>query len=453
MKELTTRFNCAQCGRVENKWLGRCPDCGAWNSFQEEVVQKTTKTDKSKLVSTPNKIQPIALSKVINSPDFRQTTGISELDRILGGGTMQGGSILLGGEPGIGKSTLMLQMLAGIKSKNVLYVSGEESSGQIRMRAERLQLNLDSITLYCDTTLEELLLVMQKLKPTVMVVDSLQTLSSSEIASVAGSVNQMRVCSMELVDAAKQLGTALFLVGHVTKDGQLAGPKVIEHIVDIVLYFDQSGADVRIIRASKNRFGSVDEIGIFLMSEKGLVPVKDPAGFFISERSSSELPPGIAFTAVVEGSRTFLVEIQALTVPSKGGYSRVYSERIDSARVTRIAAVLEKHAHVQLSEQDIYVNVAGGIRLNEVSIDLPLALALYSAATGKALPDKLVSIGELSLAGEVRPVGYGEKRVKGAMEMGFKTILAPRAMVLGEALNNWRCDRIADAIKLLNINK
>jgi DNA repair protein RadA/Sms len=453
VKELTTRFNCAQCGRVENKWLGRCPDCGAWNSFQEEVVQKTTKTDKTKLVSTPNKIQPIALSKVVNSPDFRQTTGISELDRILGGGTMQGGSILLGGEPGIGKSTLMLQMLAGIKSKNVLYVSGEESSGQIRMRAERLQLNLDSITLYCDTTLEELLLVMHKLKPTVMVVDSLQTLSSSEIASVAGSVNQIRVCSMELVDAAKELGTALFLVGHVTKDGQLAGPKIIEHIVDTVLYFDQSGADVRIIRASKNRFGSVDEIGIFLMSEKGLVPVKDPAGFFISERASGELPPGIAFTAVVEGSRTFLVEIQALTVPSKGGYSRVYSERIDSARVTRIAAVLEKHAHVQLSEQDIYVNVAGGIRLNEVSIDLPLALALYSAATGKALPDKLVSIGELSLAGEVRPVGYGEKRVKGAAEMGFTTILAPRAMVLGEALDSWRCDRLADAIKLLNINR
>jgi DNA repair protein RadA/Sms len=258
---------------------------------------------------------------------------------------------------------------------------------------------------------------------------------------------------MELVDAAKELGTALFLVGHVTKDGQLAGPKIIEHIVDTVLYFDQSGADVRIIRASKNRFGSVDEIGIFLMSEKGLVPVKDPAGFFISERASGELPPGIAFTAVVEGSRTFLVEIQALTVPSKGGYSRVYSERIDSARVTRIAAVLEKHAHVQLSEQDIYVNVAGGIRLNEVSIDLPLALALYSAATGKALPDKLVSIGELSLAGEVRPVGYGEKRVKGAAEMGFTTILAPRAMVLGEALDSWRCDRLADAIKLLNINR
>jgi DNA repair protein RadA/Sms len=453
VKELTTRFNCAQCGRVETKWLGRCPDCGAWNSFQEEVVQKTLKSEKTKLVSSPNKIQPIALSKVINAPDFRQTTGISELDRILGGGTMQGGSILLGGEPGIGKSTLMLQMLAGSASKNVLYVSGEESSGQIRMRAERLQLNLDSITLYCDTTLEDLLLVMQKLKPSVMVVDSLQTLSSSEIASVAGSVNQIRVCSMELVDAAKQIGTALFLVGHVTKDGQLAGPKVIEHIVDTVLYFDQAGAGVRIIRASKNRFGSVDEIGIFLMTEKGLVPVKDPAGFFISERGPGELPPGIAYTAVVEGSRTFLVEIQALTVPAKGGYSRVYSERIDSARVTRIAAVLERHAGVQLSEHDIYVNVAGGIRLNEVSIDLPLALALYSAATRTALPDKLVSIGELSLAGEVRPVGYGEKRVKGAADMGFKTIMIPRSMTLGESLNTWRCDSIADAIKLIDKNK
>jgi len=450
VKELITRYNCSQCGRIESKWLGRCPDCGAWNSFTEEVVKKPSKADKSKLVSNPNNIQVVPLKAVKTGPDFRMSTGISELDRVLGGGTMQGGSILLGGEPGIGKSTLMLQMLASNKSSNVLYVSGEESAGQIRMRADRLQLELDSITLYCDTGLEELLAVMKQVKPSVMVVDSLQTLSSSEIPSVAGSVNQIRVCSMEIADAAKQLGTALFLVGHVTKDGQLAGPKVIEHIVDTVLYFDQAGTGIRIIRASKNRFGSVDEIGIFLMTEKGLVPVKDPAGFFLSERGRGDLPPGIAYTAVVEGSRTFLVEIQALTVPSKGSFSRVFSERIDSARVTRIAAVLERHAGVKLSEHDIYVNVAGGMRLTEVSIDLPLALALYSAATGISLPEKLVSIGELSLAGEVRPVGYGDRRLKGSYDMGFETIMAPRAMLFDDLLNIWRCERISDALKLLD---
>ncbi|MFA7125568.1 MAG: ATPase domain-containing protein, partial [Sphaerochaetaceae bacterium] len=324
VKDLTTRFACSQCGRIESKWLGRCPDCGSWNSFVEEVVKKSEKSSNSALVSNTNKMQPVKLSKVTVENNIRISTGISELDRVLGGGAMRGATILLGGEPGIGKSTLMLQMLALSTAARTLYVSGEESPSQIRLRADRLNIQSESVTLYCDTRLEELLKTMHKMKPDLMVIDSLQTLSSSDIPSIAGSIQQIRVCSMELADAARQLGTALFVVGHVTKDGQIAGPKVIEHIVDTVLYFDQAETGVRLVRAAKNRYGTVDEIGIFLMEERGLVPVIDPAGFFLGKRKMGSLPPGIAYTAIVEGSRTFLVEIQALTVDVKSGMPRVY---------------------------------------------------------------------------------------------------------------------------------
>ncbi|MFA6688030.1 MAG: DNA repair protein RadA [Sphaerochaetaceae bacterium] len=454
MKELVARFVCSQCGRVESKWLGRCPDCGSWNSFTEEVVRqssrKSGKGSPSATGGVENVQKPRSLSSVVVEPEFRFKTGITELDRVLGGGVMRGSAILLGGEPGIGKSTLMLQVLAtcggGPSARKTLYVSGEESPGQVRLRAERLGLALDSIMIFCDTRLEELTKILQEEKPSVVVIDSLQTLSAADIPSVAGSVNQIRACSMELVSIAKQLGIALFLIGHVTKEGMIAGPKVIEHMVDTVLYFDQAGTGVRLIRAAKNRFGSVDEIGIFLMTATGLEAVRDPAGFFISERPAGALPPGIAYTAVVEGTRTFLVEIQALCVPAKGGFSRVYSDRIDTARVTRVAAVLERHAAVRLNDQDIYVNVAGGMKLSEVSIELPLALALWSAVTGKSLPEKLVSFGELSLAGEVRSVGFGDKREKAAADMGFKRVLAPTNMTMGKQLAICRCTAVKDAI-------
>lgn len=451
VKDLTTRFACSQCGRIESKWLGRCPDCGSWNSFVEEVVKKSEKSSNSALVSNTNKMQPVKLSKVTVENNIRISTGISELDRVLGGGAMRGATILLGGEPGIGKSTLMLQMLALSTAARTLYVSGEESPSQIRLRADRLNIQSESVTLYCDTRLEELLKTMHKMKPDLMVIDSLQTLSSSDIPSIAGSIQQIRVCSMELADAARQLGTALFVVGHVTKDGQIAGPKVIEHIVDTVLYFDQAETGVRLVRAAKNRYGTVDEIGIFLMEERGLVPVIDPAGFFLGKRKMGSLPPGIAYTAIVEGSRTFLVEIQALTVDVKSGMPRVYSERIETARVLRVAAVLERHAGIRVTDRDVYVNVAGGIRLSEVSIELALALALYSAVSSKALPLKLVSFGELSLAGEIRPVVFPDKRAKGAYDMGFRTLLAPASSFEFDLpLKIYRCTSIAEAIRLVS---
>ncbi len=454
MKKSATHFVCSECGNTEPKWLGRCPQCGSWNTFSEQQSVKSTSQKKSS--STPQtlvRVEDIPINK-----DFMYKSNISEFDRVLGGSIMHGSATLIGGEPGIGKSTLMLQVVASLKDKKAIYVSGEESPQQVKKRAQRLSLPLDKILLFSHTELETLIDLINREKPDCIVVDSLQTLRSSEIASAAGSVTQMKNCASDLVDAAKAAGSALFLVGHVTKDGQIAGPKVVEHIVDTVLYFEMAETGARIIRAAKNRFGSIDEIGIFMMGEKGLVPVADPAGFFLSKRPHGTVPPGISFGTVIEGSRTFLVEIQALSVPlNSGGYPRIYSEKIDTSLVSRIAAILERHAGIVLSRNDIYVNVAGGIKVKEVAIELPLALALYSALTGKPLPPHLVSMGELSLAGEVRPVGFSDKRIKGSIEMGFSTLLIPSNTEKGKAAGTYySCETISEAlehIKTLTSNK
>lgn len=422
-KENTIKYVCTECGREESKWLGRCPSCGAWNSFAEEVVAPATSAKMSSAVPVlDEKMKPLSSVKIEKS--FKFESGITELDRVLGGGIMRPVSVMLGGEPGIGKSTLMLQMLsAASKEGNVLYVSGEESPSQVRLRAERLRLKLNDINIYCDTRLETLVEAIKSLHPSVVVIDSLQTLSSSTVPSVAGSPNQMRACCLSLSMLAKAENIAMFFIGHVTKDGAIAGPKIVEHLVDTVLYFESAETGVRFLRATKNRFGSVDEIGIFSMNEDGLKAVVEPSAFFISSRESSENPAGIAYTAIVEGSRTFVVEIQALTIPAKGGYSRVYSDKIDSARVNRIAAILERHVGLSLSDQDIYINVAGGIKINEVSIELALALAIWSARIDKPLGGNLISFGELSLSGEVRPVSFADRRIKAAKDMGFSTFL------------------------------
>lgn len=418
------QFVCSNCGRTEAKWLGRCPDCGSWNSFEEELI--ITPSKGAKPLSTDE--EPVRLEDVVVDPQFRYASGISELDRVLGGGVMKGSSVLIGGEPGIGKSTLMLQLLQSARNTSkVLYVSGEESPSQVKMRAQRLGLHLSKINIFCDTRLEVLEKVLPSSKASLVVIDSLQTLSSDTLPSPAGSVNQIRHCSNALVSLAKRLGISLFFVAHVTKEGTIAGPKVIEHLVDTVLYFDQLPSGIRLIRAAKNRFGSVDEIGLFSMDEKGLHPVANPASFFLSDRAEGPLPPGVAYTAVAEGTRSFLVEVQALTVPAKSGFSRIFSDRIDSARVTRIAAVLERHAGLRLSDQDIYVNVGGGMKVGEVAVELALALALYSALTRTSLPKDLVSFGELSLSGEIRPVGFIQRREKTAKELGFTRSLVSKA--------------------------
>ncbi len=415
-KESLVKYVCSECGHEETKWAGRCPECGSWNTFTEEKVSLKVSNDSKPIMD--EKIHK--LSDVPFDKTMRVSSGLEELDRVLGGGVMKPSSVLVGGEPGIGKSTIMIQMLANLSKKaTVLYVSGEESPSQVRMRAERLNLPADMIYIFCDTRLEALLDVVERIKPEYVVVDSLQTLYTSSVASVSGSPNQMKSCCMELSLLSKKIGSAIFFVGHVTKDGTIAGPKIVEHMVDTVLYFEGIESGMRLLRASKNRFGSVDEIGLFEMGELGLKGVIDPALYFLSSREKEELPPGITFTPVVEGSRTFVVEIQALVVPAKSGYQRIYSDKVDNSRINRIAAILERHAGVNLSDQDIYINVAGGIRLSEGSIDLAIALALYSSKTNVSLSSRLASFGELSLAGEVRPVSFSSRRAKAIKDMGF----------------------------------
>ena len=426
MKENSVRYVCRECGHVENKWNGRCPECGSWNSFDEEKVAPVQKGR-----TEPQPVMDSAVQRLSDVPyesTMRVSSGIDELDRVLSGGVMRPSSVLVGGEPGIGKSTIMIQMLDSLSAAgSVLYVSGEESPSQVRMRSDRLGLSSGSISIFCDTRLEVLSETIERVSPGYIVIDSLQTLYSASVASMAGSPNQIKVCCMELSLLAKKIGAAVFFIGHVTKDGTIAGPKIVEHIVDTVLYFESAETGMRLLRASKNRFGSVDEIGLFTMDGSGLHGVKDPSAIFLSSRGGNGLPAGIAFTSVVEGSRTFAVEIQALVVPARSGLQRIYSDRIDNARVSRVAAILQKHAGLNLADQDIYVNVAGGMKLSEVSIELALALALYSSKEDIPLRSSLAAFGELSLAGEVRPVSFTDRRLKNLSDMGFTDVLSPES--------------------------
>jgi DNA repair protein RadA/Sms len=432
-------YRCSGCGHEEPKWLGRCPECGEWNTLVETASAPAGTGSRRQGKKTP---QTFSLASLECKDESRASSGIAELDRVLGGGIMKRSAILVGGEPGIGKSTLLLQTAAGARIRGrVLYISGEESASQIRLRAERLGLGddasgenrLERIEVICTGSLDEIETALNAIKPSLVMVDSAQTLFSSEAGMAPGTVNQMKFCSYALVSWVKEHDAALFLVAHVTKEGVIAGPKMLEHLVDTVLYFEENdktsglcgGRDCRFLRASKNRFGSVDEIGIFTMGDKGLVPVEDTGTLFLVRREG-EFPAGVATAAVLEGSRTILVEIQALTIPAKGAVSRVFSDKIDSGRVSRVAATLEKHLGLRLSDQDLYVNVAGGIRITEVGVELALACALYSARTGIALPIGLAIAGELSLTGELRPVNRLSTRIKTAASLGFGSFLYPK---------------------------
>lgn len=413
-------YRCVNCGHTEPKWLGRCPDCGQWNSFRE-----SSKADPRADVA--GETFPLPIAAIDPAEGTRVSTGLPEMDRVLGGGLMRGSSVLLGGEPGIGKSTLLLQVCVGASAPGrVLYVSGEESPVQLRSRADRLGALRDGIEVFCSGDLGLVRAALDTLKPSLLVVDSIQTLRAEEAGSVPGTVNQVKYCAQELSSWTKARGAVMIMTAHVTKDGLIAGPKTAEHLVDVVLGFEQGEGSLRILRALKNRFGSSEEVGLFKMGETGLSEVSDPSGLFLVRREGG-LPVGAAVAAVHEGSRVILVEIQALTVPAKAGLTRVYSERIDSARVSRVAAVLEKHTGLRFSDQDLYVNVAGGMRLDEPGVDLALASALYSARTGTTLASDSVLAGELSLAGEVRPVHQMSRRAKAAAALGFKLILGAEA--------------------------
>ncbi|MDR0877904.1 MAG: DNA repair protein RadA [Treponema sp.] len=433
-------YRCSACGHEELKWLGRCPECGEWNTLIETAVNPAGRPGSGRQADSRSIPQSIPLSSVDPQEGSRISSGIPELDRVLGGGIMKRSAILVGGEPGIGKSTLLLQAAAAAETKGrILYISGEESAGQVRMRADRLGITGigggdrcdqgDRIEIVCSGKLEEIETILEAVRPVLIMVDSAQTLYTAEAGMAPGTVNQMKYCSFELISWVKEHDAALFLVAHVTKEGLISGPKTLEHMVDTVLYFDGAASaandgDCRFLRAAKNRFGSAEEIGIFTMGEKGLSAVEDPGLLFLVRREGA-IPAGVATAAVLEGSRTLLVEIQALTVSAKGAMSRVFSDRIDSGRVSRIAASLEKHLGLRLSDQDLYINVAGGIRIQEVGVELALACAIYSARTGLPLPSGTVIAGELSLTGEIRPVRRLSSRIKTARGLGFTGFLGP----------------------------
>ena len=429
-------YKCSNCGYSQPKWLGRCPECGEWNSLEEIIIDRNSVTPGGRGTEEAVKQKPVDLAMVKAMEAVRFSTGIQEFDRVLGGGATKRSAVLLGGEPGIGKSTLLLQtaasaakLFAGASSSakaKVLYVSGEESAAQIKDRADRLELDCKGIQILCTSRLEDTLDALDAINPLLVIIDSIQTIYSAEAGIIPGTVNQLKYCANELVAWVKERDSVLIMTAHVTKEGTIAGPKALEHMVDTVISFERNTDDIRFLHAQKNRFGSVDELGIFTMTAKGLVPVIDPTSLFLTKRGNSQ-PAGVACTPVFEGTRVFLVEIQALTVPAKASVSRVYSEKIDSGRVARVAAVIEKRCGLKFSDQDIYVNVGGGVRLSESSIDAALACALYSARTDIALKPDTAVFGELTLAGEIRPVSKAKQRIKAAQNLGFTSIIMPEA--------------------------
>lgn len=437
MPKPETLFVCQSCGQDYPKWSGQCQSCGEWNTLVEEIPN--TKIQTSNKYQAPNvqSSKPISIVEVDYKAENRVSCGIAEVDRVLGGGVVPGSVVLVSGEPGIGKSTLMLQIAEALsKKEKVLYVSGEESATQIRIRAERLGTLSKKLILYPETSLFSVENAIAKEKPNFVVIDSIQTMFRDDIASAPGSVSQVREGANYLVRIAKGLHIPIFIVGHVTKEGNIAGPRVLEHVVDTVLYFEgEQHKQYRILRATKNRFGSTNEIGIFEMKDKGLEEVLNPSAVFLSERPQKA--PGSVVTAAIEGSRPLLVEIQALVSPTKMVYPTRKTTGVDFNRVSMIIAVLEKHIGLKLSSSDIYVNAAGGVRVTEPAMDLPIALAIASSYKNLALDPAIAVIGEIGLAGEIRSISQLEQRVKEAKKLGFTKIISPQnAKTLKQALDN-----------------
>ncbi len=437
-------YICTYCGHNEPKWLGRCPECGNWNTLQEREAQSHTISRKVK-----TELYTVPLSSLKKKQDLRFDAGIDEMNRVLGGGIMKGSSILIGGEPGIGKSTLMLQLACNIKAKGrILYISGEESPAQLKMHADRMGISTPTIEVFSETEMSAINTILDQVNPILIIIDSIQTIINHELGMVAGSVNQIKYCSGELIEWVKSKAAAIFLIGHVTKEGTIAGPKVIEHMVDTVLSFESADNDIRFLRTNKNRFGAIDEIGIFRMTETGLTQINNAATLFLEQRAG-EIPAGIVIAPIYEGSRILLVEIQCLVVPAKGGISRVFSDRIDARMVSKAAAVLEKHLNIQLTNYDIYINVAGGLQVKEVGVELPLCLALYSARLNTSLPVHSAICGEVSLAGEIRTIKQLDKRIKTAHELGFTSLLGPlvKESLPVENFNYQGCSTLQQAVK------
>jgi len=429
MSRVKTQFVCRECGAIAPKWSGQCLDCKAWNSIEEQTVSTTKVHDRlSGYAGTSGTAGVQLLSEVKKETYARFTTGLNELDRVLGGGLVHGSVVLIGGDPGIGKSTILLQTMIHLSEtgQNVLYVTGEESPSQIALRAERLQLKGDKLQLLSETSVEKILHTAEPLKADVMVVDSIQTIFTENLTSAPGNVAQLRESAALLTRFAKRTGTSIFLVGHVTKDGSIAGPRVLEHMVDAVLYFEgEVDSRFRIMRSYKNRFGPVNEIGVFAMTDLGLRPINNPSAIFLSR--FDELGAGSVIMVTREGTRPLLIEIQALVDESFGGHPRRVTLGIEQNRLTMLLAVLHRHAGIAMSDQDVYVNAVGGVKVTETASDLAVIAAAYSSFKNKVLPSDLIVFGEIGLSGEVRPVPHGEERLKEAVKHGFKRAIVPKA--------------------------
>lgn len=418
-------YICNECGYRSPKWLGKCPGCNNWNTLVETLDSPQKASSGTVTVkSTLNRPQPI--NEVMHNNDTRFSTGLRELDRVLGGGVVSGELILVGGDPGIGKSTLLLQICENAgKSKKILYVSGEESAAQIKIRANRLGVNTENLYLLSETDVEIILDAINDTKPDIVIIDSIQTMHIEAISSAAGSVPQVRETTNALMKTAKSMNISMFIVGHVTKDGALAGPRVLEHMVDCVLYFEgDRDLSFRILRAVKNRFGSTNEIGVFEMADKGLIEVDNPSKTLLEGRPDNI--SGSAIVCTMEGTRGILAEMQALVTPTGFGNPRRMSSGIDLNRVLLLIAVLEKRAKINLSNSDIYINVAGGLRIDETAADLGICAAIASSKTDFVVPNDVMFIGEVGLGGELRTVAKLEKRLSEAANLGFKTAIVPK---------------------------
>lgn len=438
MAKIKTQFICTNCSYQSPKWLGKCPGCGEWNTLIETIVSEKVGSnikDTKKASCLVKKIKDIS-----EDTKTRFSTGIGELDRVLGGGIVAGSLMLVGGSPGIGKSTLLLQICENVgKNKKILYISGEESERQIKMRANRLGALSDNLYLASETDIEKIILCIEEVSPEVVIIDSIQTMHRDDIVSSAGSVPQVRECTNMLMHIAKQNSISMFIVGHVTKDGALAGPRVLEHMVDCVLYFEGDDAlTFRILRCVKNRFGSTNEIGVFSMTDKGLVEVENPSAMLLEGRLPDS--PGSAVVSTMEGSRGILAEIQALVAPTGFGNPRRMANGIDYNRFAMLCAVLERRAGIKLNNSDIYINVAGGLKVSETAVDLGICVAIASAQLDRPIAPDAIFIGEVGLNGEMRTISQIEKRLSEAEKMGFRTVVIPK-----------QCLKAASSVKNINV--
>ncbi len=430
MAKEKTVFVCAECGGTSPRWLGKCPQCAAWNTLAETVAEPQGARNRYGPASRAalHAAQPVVPLSAIEASDFERTpTGLDELDRVLGGGMVEGAVVLIGGDPGIGKSTLLLQALDALQRTGLstLYVTGEESGAQVALRSRRLGLEQSMVQVLAETQLEKILATIEQTQPAIAVIDSIQTVYSDELSSAPGSVAQVRECAAHLTRTAKATGVAIVLVGHVTKEGALAGPRVLEHMVDTVLYFEgDTHSSFRLVRAIKNRFGAVNEIGVFAMTERGLKGVANPSAIFLSQHS--EPVPGSCVLVTLEGTRPLLVEIQAL-VDGGGPSPRRLSVGLDRDRLAMLLAVLHRHAGVACADQDVFVNAVGGVRISEPAADLAVMLAISSSLRARAMPKGFLAFGEVGLAGEVRPAPRGQERLREAAKLGFSVAIVPKA--------------------------